>query len=110
MARNKKNADGRYRYRVYLGKNEDGSKKFKSFYGSTEREAKAAAAAYRTAIGQGLDPEQSKATLGDLYANLIAVKKAKGVSQKSLDRYEDQCNNWGELKDIPAGELKAADF
>ena len=70
MARNKKNADGRYRYRVYLGKNEDGSKKFKSFYGSTEREAKAAAAAYRTAIGQGLDPEQSKATLGDLYANL----------------------------------------
>lgn len=110
MARNKKNADGRYRYRVYLGKNEDGSKKFKSFYGSTEREAKAAAAAYRTAIGQGLDPEQSKATLGDLYANLIAIKKAKGVSQKSLDRYEDQCNNWGELKDIPAGELKAADF
>lgn len=110
MARNKKNADGRYRYRVYLGKNEDGSKKFKSFYGSTEREAKAAAAAYRTAIGQGLDPEQSKATLGDLYANLIAVKKAKGVSQKSLDRYEDQCNNWGELKDNPAGELKAADF
>lgn len=110
MARNKKNADDRYRYRVYLGKNEDSSKKFKSFYGSTEREAKAAAAAYRTAIGQGLDPEQSKATLGDLYANLIAVKKAKGVSQKSLDRYEDQCNNWGELKDNPAGELKAADF
>lgn len=77
---------------------------------TAEREAKAAAAAYRTAIGQGLDPEQSKATLGDLYANLIAVKKAKGVSQKSLDRYEDQCNNWGELKDNPAGELKAADF
>ena len=43
MAKNKKGADGRYRYRIYLGKADDGSKKFKSFYGSTEREAPAAA-------------------------------------------------------------------
>ena len=49
MAKNKKGADGRYRYRIYLGKADDGSKKFKSFYGSTEREARAAAEAYRTA-------------------------------------------------------------
>ena len=110
MAHNKKSADGRYRYRVYLGKNEDGSKKFKSFYGSTEREAKAAAEAYRAAIQKGLDPEQSKATLGKLYDNLIAVKKAKGIGQKSLDRYADQRDHWGELKDVPAGELKASDF
>ncbi len=31
MAKNKKGADGRYRYRIYLGKADDGSKKFKSF-------------------------------------------------------------------------------
>ena len=110
MAHNKKSADGRYRYRVYLGKNEDGSKKFKSFYGSTEREAKAAAEAYRVAIQKGLDPEQSKATLAKLYDNLIAVKRAKGIGQKSLDRYADQRDRWGELKDVPAGELKASDF
>ena len=65
---------------------------------------------YRAALGKGLDPEQSKATLGQLYDNLIAVKKAKGIGQKSLDRYEDNCNNWGSLKDMPAGELKASDF
>ena len=35
MAKNKKGSDGRYRYRIYLGKADDGSKKFKSFYGST---------------------------------------------------------------------------
>ena len=110
MARNKKNADGRYRYRVYIGKDEAGNKKFKSFYGATEREAKAAAAEYRAALGKGLDPEQSKATLGKLYDDLIAVKKAKGIGQKSLDRYADNRDNWGELKDMPAGELKAADF
>ena len=110
MACNKKGTDGRYRYRVYLGKNADGRKVFKSFYGATEKEAKAAAAEYRAALGKGLDPEQSKATLGQLYDNLIAVKKAKGIGQKSLDRYEDNCNNWGSLKDLPAGELKAADF
>ncbi len=80
MARNKKGTDGRYRYRVYLGKNADGRKVFKSFYGATEKEAKAAAAEYRAALGKG------------------------------LDRYEDNCNNWGSLKDMPAGELKAADF
>ena len=28
MAKNKKGADGRYRYRIYLGKADDGSKKF----------------------------------------------------------------------------------
>ena len=38
MAKNKKGSDGRYRYRIYLGKADDGSKKFKSFYGSTERD------------------------------------------------------------------------
>ena len=110
MARNKKNTDGRYRYRVYIGKDEDGNKKFKSFYGATEREAKAAAAEYRAAISKGLDPEQSNATLGKLYDNLIAVKKAKGIGEKSLARYEDNRDAWGALKDMPAGELKAADF
>ena len=110
MARNKKNTDGRYRYRVYIGKDEAGNKKFKSFYGATEREAKAAAAEYRAAISKGLDPEQSNATLGKLYDNLIAVKKAKGIGEKSLARYEDNRDAWGALKDMPAGELKAADF
>ena len=86
MAKNKKGDDGRYRYRIYLGKADDDSKKFKSFYGSTEREARAAAAAYRTAIGKGMDPQQAEATLGTLYDNLIASKKAKGISQKSIDR------------------------
>ena len=110
MARNKKNADGRSRYRVYIGKDANGATRFKSFYGSAAREAKAAAAEYRAALGKGLDPEQSKATLGKLYDDLIAVKKAKGIGQKSLDRYADNRDNWGELKDMPAGELKAADF
>ena len=85
MAKNKKGSDGRYRYRIYLGKADDGSKKFKSFYGSTEREAHAAAEAYRAAIGKGMDPQQAEATLGTLYDNLIASKKAKGISQKSIE-------------------------
>ena len=111
MARNKKGSDGRYRYRIYLGKDERGAKKFKSFYGSTEKEAKAAAEEYRSAIRKGLDPDQAKdATLATLYDNLITAKKAKGIGQKSLDRYEDNRDAWGDLKDVPAGELKAADF
>ena len=110
MPRNKKNADGRYRYRVCIGKDAAGRKKFKSFYGSTERDARAAAQEYRTSLGKGLDPEQAGATLGTLYRNLIAVKKAKGITSKSLARYEDNCNAWGPLKDRPAAELKPADF
>ena len=97
MAKNKKGSDGRYRYRIYLGKADDGSKKFKSFYGSTEREARAAAEAYRTAIGKGMDPQQAEATLGTLYDNLIASKKAKGISQKSIDRLATNKAHWGEL-------------
>ncbi|MBD9242372.1 MAG: site-specific integrase [Ruminococcaceae bacterium] len=111
MARNKKGSDGRYRYRIYLGKDERGTKKFKSFYGSTEKEAKAAAEEYRSAIRKGLDPDQAKdATLATLYDNLITAKKAKGIGQKSLDRYANNRDAWGALKDMPAGELKAADF
>lgn len=110
MAKNKKGADGRYRYRIYLGKADDGSKKFKSFYGSTEREARAAAEAYRTAIGKGMDPQQAEATLGTLYDNLIASKKAKGISQKSIDRLATNKAHWGELVDVPASELRASDF
>lgn len=83
MARNKKGSDGRYRYRIYLGKDERGAKRFKSFYGSTEKEAKAAAEEYRSAIRKGLDPEQAKdATLGTLYDNLIAAKKGSQKSQR----------------------------
>ena len=110
MPKNKKGADGRYRYRIYLGKADDGSKKFKSFYGSTEREARAAAEAYRTAIAKGMDPQQAEATLGTLYDNLIASKKAKGISQKSLDRLATNKAHWGELVDVPASELRASDF
>ena len=110
MAKNKKGSDGRYRYRIYLGKADDGSKKFKSFYGSTEREARAAAEAYRTAIGKGMDPQQAEATLGTLYDNLIASKKAKGISQKSIDRLATNKAHWGELVDVPASDLRASDF
>lgn len=111
MARNKRRADGRYLYRIYLGPDEHGKRKYKFFYGSTEKEAKAAAEEYRSAIRKGLDPEQARdATLGTLYDHLITAKKAKGIGQKSLARYEDNRNAWGELKNVPAGELKAADF
>ena len=57
-----------------------------------------------------MDPAQSKVTLGKLYDNLIAVKRAKGIGQKSLDRYEDNRDSWGVLKELPAGELRTADF
>lgn len=86
---NKKGSDGRYRYRVCIGKDETGKPKYKSFYGSTAKAARAAAEAYRTALGKGMDPAQSKATLATLYDNLISAKTAKGIGQKSLDRYED---------------------
>ena len=83
MARNKKNADGRYRYRVYLGKNEDGSKKFKSFYGSTEREAKAAAAAYRTAIGASI--QNSPRPHWAIYTQIsLLSKKLKALARRAL--------------------------
>lgn len=110
MARTKKRADGRYSHQIHLGKDANGKRKYKTVYADTDREAQRLAEEYRVAIGKGLDPEQAKATLGQLYENLIAVKKAKGIGQKSLDRYEDNCNSWGPLKDMPAGELKASDF
>ena len=110
MARNKKRSDGRYLYRVYLGKDESGKNKYKSFYGSTEKEAKEAALAFRSALHAGLDPTQTKATLATLYDNLIAAKRAKGIGQKSLDRYEDNKNHWGLLLDQPAADLRTADF
>ena len=107
---NKKGSDGRYRYRVCIGKDESGKPKYKSFYGTTAREARAAAEAYRAALGKGMDPAQAKATLATLYDNLIAAKKAKGIGQKSLDRYEDNKNHWGPLLEQPAADLRTADF
>ena len=110
MARTQKRADGRYSRQIYLGKDASGKRKYKTVYADTDREAQRLAEEYRAALGKSLDPEQSKATLGQLYDNLIAVKKAKGIGQKSLDRYEDNRNSWDPLKDLPAGELKASDF
>lgn len=110
MAVNKKGSDGRYRYRVCIGKDETGKPKYKNFYGTTAREARSAAEEYRAAIGKGMDPAQAKATLATLYDNLIAAKKAKGIGQKSLDRYEDNKNHWGPLLDQPAADLRTADF
>ena len=109
MAKNKKRADGRYSCQVYLGKGPDGKRKYKTFYGSTLREAKAAADDFRSAVSKGMDPEQAEATLGTLYDNLIAAKKAKGIGQKSIDRLATNKAHWGELVDVPASELRAAD-
>lgn len=80
--RNKKGMDGRYRYRICIGKDEHGKPKYKNFYAATARDAKRAADAYRAAISSGMDPAQQKATLATLYRNLIAVKTAKGISKK----------------------------
>ena len=110
MSTNKRGSDGRYRYRICIGKDEHGKNRYKSFYAATAREARRAAEEYRAAISKGMDPSQAKATLRKLYENLISVKKAKGIGQKSLDRYADNLENWGDLKDLPAGELKTADF
>lgn len=110
MAKNKQRADGRYSCQVYLGKGPDGKRKYKTFYGSTLREARAAADDFRSAVSKGMDPEQAEATLGTLYDNLIAAKKAKGIGQKSIDRLATNKAHWGELVDVPASELRAADF
>ena len=110
MAKNKKRADGRYSCQVYLGKGPDGKRKYKTFYGSTLREAKAAADDFRSAVSKGMDPEQAEATLGTLYDNLIAAKKAKGIGQKSIDRLATNKAHGGDLVDVPASELRAADF
>lgn len=110
MARTKKRSDGRYSRQIYLGKDEDGKRRYKTIYADTDREAQRLADEYRTAIAKGMDPAQSKVTLGKLYDNLIAVKRAKGIGQKSLDRYEDNRDSWGVLKELPAGELRTADF
>lgn len=79
---NKKGSDGRYRYRVCIGKDETGKPKYKSFYGSTAKAAHAAAEAYRTALGKGMDPAQSKATLATLYDNLISAKQPKASGKR----------------------------
>lgn len=110
MARTKKRSDGRYSRQIYLGKDEDGKRRYKTIYADTDREAQRLADEYRTAIAKGMDPAQSKITLGKLYDNLIAVKRAKGIGKKSLDRYEDNRDSWGVLKELPAGELRTADF
>lgn len=89
MSRNKKRTDGRYSRQVYLGRDETGKRKYKTFYADTDRAAQKLADDFRSALGKGADPAQMNATLATLYDNLIAVKKAKGISQKSLDRYED---------------------
>ena len=110
MITNKKGSDGRYRYRISLGKGADGKIHYKNFYGTTAREAKRAADEYRASIAKGRDPAQTQATLATLYDNLIAAKKAKGIGKKSLDRYEDNKAHWGALLDCPAADLRSADF
>ena len=110
MATNKKGADGRYRYRICIGKDSSGKPRYKNFYATTAREAKRAAEEYRAAIAGGADPTQCGATLAALYDNLIATKTAKGIGAKSLARYEDNKNYWGDLLTRPAADLRAADF
>lgn len=58
--------DGRYRYRICIGKDEHGKPKYKNFYAATARDAKRATDAYRAAISSGMDPAQQKATLATL--------------------------------------------
>lgn len=111
MANPKKGKDGRYRSRIYIGKDEDGKKKFRNVYASNLAELKQEEAKIRHQLGKGLDMLSQRDSFASWADGWMEVKEAAPISDKQKDNYRRSVKMWKDaLKGYEIGEVRADDI
>lgn len=111
MANPKKGKDGRYRSRIYIGKDEDGKKKFRNVYATNLAELKQEEAKIRHQLGKGLDMLSQRDSFASWADGWMEVKEAAPISDKQKDNYRRSVKMWKDaLKGYEIGEVRADDI
>ena len=105
----KKQKDGRYRIRVFLGCDESGKKQYKSVYGSTVKEVKEKEAEIRQKIAKGCTVISSLVTWGD-WVDAWIEYKANLVTENQLAAYKSNIEHFDELRNYELLKLNYGDF
>lgn len=82
-----KRSDGRYMFRLYLGKNSDGKKKYKTLYGKTKKELQKKCEQAKISLNKGIDLTTQNDTFERWCNEYIRIKKAK-VSPRYIENVE----------------------
>ena len=105
----KKQKDGRYRIRVFLGCGDNGKKQYKAVYGSTVKEVKAKEAEIRQKLAKGCKVISELVTWGDWVDAWLAYK-SNLVSDSQLASYTSNIKHFDELRDYELLKLNYGDF
>lgn len=94
MPRAKKQKDGRYRARIYIGRGEDGKKKYKNVYATSPNGLKDKETEVRHQLGIGLDLLAGRDSFGQWADDFLRVKALEGISDRQMDHYRVAARWW----------------
>lgn len=105
----KKQKDGRYRVRVYLGTDESGKKQYKSVYGSTVAELKTKEAEVRQKVAKGYVVTSELVTWKD-WKEAWVDYKSNLVTEQQMNTYKSYLKHFDSLDNYELLKLNIRDF
>lgn len=90
----KKQPDGRYRTRVYMGRDKDGKKQFKNVYASSPLALKEKEAEVRHQLGKGLDLLAGRDSLAQWADDFLRLKNAANITLRQKENYRHTVEVW----------------
>lgn len=93
MATNKM-PDGRYRSRIYLGRDESGTAKYKSVYAKSLSELRDKEAEVRHQLGKGLDILAGRDSFDQWADDLVRLKEAAKITDRAKENYRHAAEVW----------------
>lgn len=105
----RKQKDGRYRVRVYLGTDENGKKQYKSVYGSTIAELKSKEAEVRQKVAKGYVVTSELVTWKDWKEAWIDYK-SNLVTEQQMNTYKSYLKHFDTLDNYELLKLNIRDF
>lgn len=97
MPRAKKQKDGRYRARIYIGRGEDGKKKYKNVYATSPNGLKDKETEVRHQLGIGLDLLAGRDSFAQWADDFLRIKATEGISDRQMDHYRVSAKWWKTL-------------
>lgn len=100
-----KRSDGRYMFRLYLGKDDNGRKKYKTLYGKTKKELQKKCEQARISLNKGIDLMAQNDTFERWCNEYIRMKKAK-VSPRYIKNVESLVKHLSPLFPLEIAKIK----
>lgn len=105
----KKQANGQYRKRIYIGTDENGKKKYKSVFGKTKKEVEKKVSEIKIKYSKGIDIDLDKDTFGK-WIERWKISKKDILTENQYNNYCAYLNHFEPLFNIKMTKLQTVDF